>query len=101
MDGFSVVLGSALALLGLYGLYFAASGKSALTDPITRFLFAVRRREEPSRAYTALTSATLITWGLFFVLLANRPQVPLWLSLAVLFILLALQVAALLQRQDV
>ena len=98
MDSFSVVLGSALALLGLYGLYFAASRKSALTAPITRFLFAVRRREEPSRAYTALTSAALITWGAFFVLLGNRPYVPLWLSLVALLIVLGLQVAAHLQR---
>lgn len=93
MDGFGIALGIILVLLGLSGLYFAASGRLAALNPVTRFLFAVRGTQ-PSRPYTALSSGALVAFGAYCILSSVRPGLPLWPSVVALLTVFALLLAA-------
>lgn len=99
MDGFGTAVGMILVLPGLYGLYFAASGRPVSRNSVTRFLFALRGAE-PSRRYTALASGALVALGAYCILSGIRPGLPLWPSLVVLAAVLALQLAAHFLRHD-
>ena len=101
MDGFSMTLGIIIAFTGLYGLYFAASGRSAMQNSVTRFLFAIRRAKEPSRAFTALSSGLLVAFGAYCIFSSLRPGLPLWPSLVALLMVGALQLGARFQRHDI
>jgi uncharacterized membrane protein YagU involved in acid resistance len=99
MDGFSIALGIIAALTGIYGLYFASTGRLALQSPVTKFLFAVRGTE-PTRPHTALSSGALVVFGIYCILSGAYPRIPLWPSVVALLVVCALQLAAHLQRDD-
>ena len=100
MDGFEIALGVAATLLGAYGLYFAATKRESLGNPITRFLFSIKGRE-PERAYTALSSGALVAFGAYVFLSGMRPALPWWPSLVAIATFAALQISARLSRSDV
>lgn len=100
MDRFFVALGVVTILLGAYGIFFAATRRKALGNPVTRFLFSVHGRE-PERAFTALSSGALIALGAYLLLSDMRPELPRWPSFVAALTFFALHVSAHLQRTDV
>lgn len=97
MEGLKFALGVIVALVGVYGLYIAATGRLVLQNPVTRFLFAVSDAE-PSRPHTALSSGALVAFGVYWVLSSAYPGLPLWAPVVAMLVVCALLLAAHLQR---
>lgn len=97
MEVLKFALGVIVALIGIYGLCLAATGRLVLQSPVTRFLFAVRDAE-PSRLHTALSSGALVVFGAYWTFSSAYPGFPLWASAVAILVVCALLLAAHLQR---
>lgn len=100
MDALLVGAGTVLMLLGVFGVFFAASGKAALSGPATRFFFAIRGNTEPSRAYIVLSSSVLVGLGVYMLSAVLFPGLPGWLSVGTLLSVFVLQLAANYKQHD-
>jgi hypothetical protein len=100
MDGAIIALGILTILLGAYGLYFAATKRKALANPLTRFRFSLHG-SEPERGYTALSSGALVALGAYMVLSSIPAELPRWPSFVAVVMFGVLQISAHFQRSDV